>query len=118
MASKAKAATAATAASAAGQVEGSETDIDVAVQQHGFSGQTVEIKLFKGEANEPTQPFFGINNYQIQLQRERWVRVPVEMADHIESLTYSVREPDPEFPDDPFKARWVDKPRYPLQRKD
>ncbi|KRC36233.1 hypothetical protein [Acidovorax sp. Root219] len=114
----AKAQPKAAAAAAAEEAAGSNTDIDVQVQQHGFSGQTVEIKLFKGEANEPTQPFFGINNYQIQVQREKWVRVPVEMADHIEGLTYSVREPDPEFPDDPFKARWVDKPRFPLQRKD
>ena len=105
------------AAALAETTAGTETDIDVAVQQHGFSGQTCEIKLFKGELHEPQQPFFGLNNYQIQIQRERWVRVPVEMADHIEGLAYTVREADPEEPENIDRMRWVEKPRFPLQRK-
>lgn len=104
--------------SAAPAASDSETNIDVAVQQHGFSGKTAEIKLFKGEPHEPVQPFFGVNGYQIQIQREKWVRVPVEMADHIESLTYSVRESDPNEPENIDKMQWVDKQRFPLQRRD
>lgn len=98
--------------------DGVTTDIAKAVQQHGFSGKTVEIKLFKGEPHEPIQPFFGLNNYQIQIQREKWVRIPVEMANHIESLSYTVREPDPNEPENVDKMQWVEKPRYPLQRRD
>lgn len=98
--------------------DGVTTDISKAVQQHSFSGKTVEIKLFKGEPHEPIQPFFGLNNYQIQIQREKWVRIPVEMANHIESLTYTVREPDPEEPENVDKMKWVDKQRFPLQRRD
>lgn len=105
-------------AAAAAPAHDSETDIDVAVQQHGFSGKTCEIKLFKGEPHEPIQPFFGLNGYQIIIQREKWVRVPVEMADHIESLAYTVREADPEEPENLNKMQWVDKQRFPLQRKD
>src|SRR5574343_1389071 len=100
------------------QPDGSTTNIDVAVQQHGFSGKTCEIKLFKGEPHETLQPFFGVNGYQIQIQREKWVRIPVEMADHIESLVYTVREPDPDEPENVDKMQWVDKQRFPLQRKD
>ena len=100
------------------QPNDSTTNIDVAVQQHGFSGQTCEIKLFKGEPHEPLQPFFGVNGYQIQIQREKWVRIPVEMADHIESLIYTVHEADPEEPENLNKMRWVEKQRFPLQRKD
>ena len=98
--------------------DGSTTNIDVAKNQHGFSGNTCQIKLFKGEPHEPATPFFGINGYQITIQREKWVTVPVEMADHIESLTYTVREPDPDEPENLNKMRWVDKSRFPLQRKD
>jgi hypothetical protein len=100
------------------QPDGSTTNIDVAVQQHGFSGKTCEIKLFKGEPHEPLQPFFGLNGYQIQIQREKWVRIPVEMADHIESLAYTVREPDPDEPENVDKMQWVEKQRFPLQRRD
>lgn len=100
------------------QPNDSTTNIDVAVQQHGFSGATCEIKLFKGEPHEPLQPFFGVNGYQIQIQREKWVRIPVEMADHIESLVYTVNEADPEEPENLNKMRWVEKQRFPLQRKD
>ena len=46
------------------------------------------------------------------------MRIPVEMADHIESLVYTVREPDPEEPENIDKMQWVDKQRFPLQRKD
>lgn len=45
------------------------------------------------------------------------MRVPVEMADHIEGLAYTVREADPEEPENIDKMRWVEKPRFPLQRK-
>ena len=100
------------------QPNDSTTNIDVAVQQHGFSGATCEIKLFKGEPHEPLQPFFGVNGYQIQIQREKWVRIPVEMADNIESLIYTVHEADPEEPENLNKMRWVEKQRFPLQRKD
>ena len=97
----------------------STTNIEVAMQQHGFSGKTVEIKLFKSsDRNEPTTPFFGINGYAITIQREKWVRVPVEMADHIESIVYTVSEEDPSDPDNLSKMRWVEKQRFPLQRKD
>jgi hypothetical protein len=105
-------------AASAEKKAGSDTDIDVAVQQHGFSGATCEVKLFKGEPHEPVEPFFGVNGYQIQLRRENWVRIPVEMADHIESLTYTVREADPADPENFDKMKWVDKQRFPLQRKD
>lgn len=109
----------ATRKSAELQPNESTTNIDIAVQQHGFSGKTVEIKLFKSaDKNEPTTPFFAINSYAITIQREKWVRVPVEMADHIESLTYTVREMDPEEPDNPDKAVMVEQPRFPLQRRD
>jgi len=100
------------------QPNDSTTNIDVAVQQHGFSGRTCEVKLFKGESGEPVEPFFGLNSYQIKLQREKWVRIPVEMADHIESLMYTVSEPDQDDPDNLEKMQWVEKQRFPLQRKD
>lgn len=100
------------------QPNDSTTNIAVAVQQHGFSGETCEIKLFKAESGEPQEPFFGLNSYQIKLQREKWVRVPVEMADHIESIVYTVSEEDPSDPDNLSKMRWVEKQRFPLQRKD
>jgi len=40
-------------AAAVAAVEGTETNSAVNVQQHGFSGDTVEIKLFKAESGEP-----------------------------------------------------------------
>lgn len=94
------------------------TDQAVNIQQHGFSGETCEIKLFKADASEPIQPFFGINGYSIVLHRDKWVTVPVEMADHIESLTSDVREFDPDFPEDYAKQIWVPRQRFALQRKD
>lgn len=97
--------------------DGVTADMAKAVQQHSFSGETCEIKLFKGEPHEPIQPFFGLNNYQIQIQREKWVRVPVEMASHIESLVYTVREPDPDEPENIDKMQWAEKPRFPMQRR-
>lgn len=96
----------------------STTNIAVAVQQHGFSGETCEIKLFKAEPGEPAEPFFGLNSYQIKLQRDKWVRVPVEMADHIESIEYTVSEPDQNDPENLSKMQWVKRQRFPLQRKD
>lgn len=98
--------------------EGSTTDIAVAMQQHGFSGATVEIKLFKGEPHEPAQPFFGVNNYQIQIQRDKWVRIPQEVADHIEGLEYIVKEADPDEPENLEKMKWVPKSRFPMQTRD
>jgi hypothetical protein len=98
--------------------DGVTTDIAKNVQQHGFSGETVYVKLFKGEAHEPAQPFFGLNNYQIQIEREKWVRIPVEMANHIESIVYTVREPDPNEPENIDKMTWVEKARFPMQRSE
>lgn len=89
----------------------------VNMEQHGFSGATCEIKLFKAEPGEPTQPFFAINSYTVQLQRDVWVEVPVELADYIESLAYDELTPDPSFPDDRTKDTWQAKPRFPMQRK-
>jgi len=100
------------------QPNDSTTNIAVAVQQHGFCGETCEIKLFKAEAGEPKEPYFGINSYQITLQREKWIRVPVEMADHIESILYTIQEEDIDDPDNLAKMKWVQKQRFPLQRKD
>lgn len=98
--------------------DGATTDVAKGVQQHGFSGETVFVKLFKGEPHEPVQPFFGLNNYQIQIEREKWVRIPVEMANHIDSLYYTVREPDPNEPENIDKAKWVEKARFPMQRSE
>lgn len=98
--------------------DGSTTNSAVNMQQHGFSGNTCEIKLFKAEAGESAQQFVGLNSYTAILQREKWIRVPVEVADHLESLTYTVMEADPEFPDDRTKDRWAEKARFPLQRRD
>ena len=101
------------------QPDGSTTNIAVAMQQHGFSGETCEIKLFKSsDKNEPVVPFFGLNSYAITIQRDKWVRVPVEMANHIESLSYTVTETDPDHPEDPTKYKMVEQPRFPFQRRD
>lgn len=97
--------------------DGATTDIAKGQQQHEFCGDTIEIKLFKGELHEPQQPFFGLNFYQIQIQREKWVRVPVELAAHIESLHYTVREPDPDEPENIDKFKWAEKARFPLQKQ-
>lgn len=88
------------------------------ISQHGFSGDTCEVKLFRAEQGEPGQVFVGLNSYTATLHREKWLRIPMEVADHLESLTYSVMEPDPDFPDDRIKDRWVEKARFPLQRRD
>lgn len=98
--------------------DGTATNIDVAVQQHGFSGETKEIKLFKAEAGEPTQVFVGVNGYTAILQREKWIRVPVEVVWHLESLTYSVLESDPTDPDNRAKDTWQEKQRFPMQVRD
>ena len=97
--------------------EGDTADMQKNVQQHGFSGETCEIKLFKGEKEDPKQQFFAINNYHVTIDRDRWVRVPVEMADHIESLAFTVKEEDPNDPDNEDKFVWADKARFPLTRR-
>ena len=95
----------------------SSTNVEAAVTQHGFSGETCEIMLFKAEPGEPNQVFVGVNSYNAVLHRQKWVRVPVEVADHLESLTYSMLEPDPTDPDNRAKDTWVEKQRFPLQRR-
>ena len=98
--------------------EGDSANMAVAKQQHGFSGRTCEIKIYKGSKEDPKQQFFGINHYQVTIDRDKWVKVPVELADHIQSLVETVKEPDPEFPEDDTKFVWADKQRFPLQRRD
>jgi hypothetical protein len=93
------------------------TNSEANVSQHGFSGETCEIKLFKAEAGESAQQFVGLNNYTAILHREKWVRIPVEVAGHLESLTYSVLEADPMDPDNRAKDTWQEKQRFPLQRR-
>lgn len=95
----------------------SSTNVEAAVTQHHFSGETCEIKLFKAESGEPGQPFVQVNSWNAILHRERWIRVPVEVADHLESLTYSVLEADPADPDNRSKDTWQEKQRFPLQRR-
>lgn len=97
--------------------DGETTNIAVAMQQHGFTGETCEIKLTRADPNEPAQPFFSINSYAIKIHLEKWVRVPVEMARHIESLAYTVKESDPNEPDNIEKMQWVDRARFPLQSR-
>lgn len=94
------------------------TNVEANVNQHAFSGKTCMIKLFKAEPGEPTQPFVGLNSYSAILHREKWIEVPVEVADHIESLTYSVLEADPVDPDNRAKDTWQEKQRFPMQRKE
>lgn len=98
--------------------EGDTADMNVNVQQHSFSGKTCEIKLFKGDDPKKKEQFFGLNHYQVTIQFDKWVRVPVEMADHIESLYEAVKEPDPSDPDNEDAYIFVDKARFPLQRRD
>lgn len=98
--------------------DGDTADMKVNVQQHKFSGNTCEIKLFKGSDPKLKEQFFGIDNYQITVQFDKWVRVPVEMADHIESCVATVREPDPDKPDDEDAYIFADKQRFPMQRRD
>jgi hypothetical protein len=97
--------------------EGDTADMKVNVQQHEFSGKTCQIKLFKGEHKTRDQ-YFGINHYNITIQFDKWVEVPVEMADHIESLYYAAKEPDPEDPENEFKFVYVDRRRFPAERRD
>lgn len=104
-------------AAAVAAVEGTETNSAVNMQQHGFSGDTVEIKLFKAESGEPTQVFVGLNSYSAILHRDRWIRIPVEVATHLESLTYSVLEADPADPDNRSKDTWQERPRFPMQQR-
>lgn len=93
------------------------TNSDANVNQHGFSGETCEVKLFKAEAGEAAQQFVALNNYTAVMHREKWIRIPVEVADHLESLTYSVLEADPMDPDNRSKDSWAEKQRFPLQRR-
>jgi hypothetical protein len=97
--------------------DGATTNSAVNIQQHGFSGETCEIKLFKAEAGEMAQQFVGLNGYNAVLHRQVWIRIPVEVADHLESLTYSVLEPDPMDPDNRAKDTWQEKQRFPMQRR-
>lgn len=93
------------------------TNSDANVQQHQFSGETCEVKLFKAEPGESVQQFVALNNYTAILHREKWIRIPVEVADHLESLTYSVLEPDAMEPDNRSKDVWSEKARFPMQRR-
>jgi len=97
--------------------DGSTTNAAVNKQQHGFSGDTCEIKLFKAENGESSQQFVAIDSYSCILHRDVWIRVPVEVADHLEGLCYTRLEADPMFPDDRTKDTWQDKPRFPMQRR-
>lgn len=97
--------------------DGKTTNSAVNVKQYGFCGDTCEIKLFKAENGEATQQFVGIDGYTAILHRDVWIRVPVEVADHLEGLVYTRMEPDPMFPDDRSKDVWADKPRFPMQRR-
>lgn len=97
--------------------DGTSTNVTANVQQHGFSGETCEIKLFKAEAGESAQQYVGLNSYSAVLHREKWIRVPVEVADHLESLTYGVLEADPTDPDNRAKDVWTEKARFPMQRR-
>ena len=97
--------------------DGNTTNSEVNKAVHGFSGDTVEIRLFKAEPGEPVQVFVGVNHYTAVLHREKWIRVPVEVADHLESLSYTVQEADEEHPDDRTKDKWVEKQRFPMQRR-
>ncbi len=87
-------------------------------KQHQLSGKMAQIKIYPGSKEDPKDQFFGLNHYQITIRRGKWVEVPVEMADHIQGLTLTEREQDPDFPDDPDKFVWVDKPRFPIERRD
>jgi hypothetical protein len=98
--------------------DGDTADMAVNVQQHGFSGKTCEIKLFKDADPKKKEQFFGLNHYQITIQFDKWVKVPVEMADHIESLHEAVKEPDPSDPENEDAYVFVEKQRFPLQRRD
>jgi hypothetical protein len=104
-------------AAAVAAVDGTETNVAVNVHQHGFSGDTCEIKLFKAENGEATQQFVSLNSYNAVLHRDRWIRLPVEVVDHLESLTYSVLEADPMDPDNRSKDTWEEKARFPMQRR-
>ena len=97
--------------------DGDTADMQKNVQQHGFCGDTCEIKLFKGDKEDPRQQFFALNNYHVTIRRDHWVRVPVEMADHIESLAFTVKDADPNDPENEDKFVWAEKARFPLQRR-
>ncbi len=97
--------------------DGKTTNSTANIQQHGFSGETCEINLFKADNGESAQQFVGIDSYTAILHRGVWIRVPVEVADSLAALSYTVMEPDPMFPDDRTKDVWADKPRFPMQRR-
>lgn len=97
--------------------DATSTNVEANVNQHAFSGETCEIKLFKADPTEATQQFVALNSYSAILHRDQWVRVPVEVADHLESLTYSVLTPDPMDPDNRQKDTWQEKSRFPMQRR-
>lgn len=97
--------------------DGATTNSAANMSQHGFTGETCEIKLFKAEAGEAAQQFVGLNGYSAILHREKWVRVPIEVAAHLESLTYGILEADPVDPDNRAKDVWAEKARFPMQRR-
>jgi hypothetical protein len=98
-----------------------------AYKSKGFTGDTCWIKLgAKTRTTDKAEEFFGISgtgpkgafDYHITIKRNKWVEVPVEMADHIASLTVREKEPDPEDPDNPDKFVWVENDRFPMNRQD
>lgn len=94
------------------------TNIAKTKDTHEFSGKTCEIKLYSsGDKSEDRTPFFGLNNYTCRIRRDTWVRVPVEMADHINTLVTEDLQADPEYPDDRSKDSWVPRLRFPHQRR-
>lgn len=100
---------------AAPEAVDTSTNTAVNVEQHMFSGETCEIWLYDSpDPNEPRQPFVGLNGYTATLHRKTWIRIPVEVADHLESLTYTKRQ---ENPDDPDEVEWVDVARFPMKRR-
>lgn len=84
---------------------------------HGFSGELVDIKIFRGVPGEDSEPFFAIGTYTCRIRRDTWVRVPVELADMIDTLEVGDQEPDPAAPDDRTRDRWVQRKRFPFERR-
>lgn len=97
--------------------DATSTNVEANVSQHGFSGETCEIKLFKAGPTESVQQFVALNSYTAMIHRDQWIRVPVEVADHLESLTYTVQTPDPMDPDNRQKDTWQEQARFPMQRR-
>ena len=80
---------------------------------HGFCGRTVTVEFLKindPNNSEPRDIFVGVNDYQARIQRGKVVTIPEEVFDVIKGATYTVNDPDPDFPDVPI---WVEKQRNP-----